>query len=201
VSEKTTELIKKYKQTGDNEYFNKMITTSEMQSVIKYHIGRYIRNGWADYDNLYQHATIEIWDNIDSYKPSKGEPEQFFSTLINRKFYNLYRKNNRKKRGGDFKIVSMEKPLYGDSQKNLYDFIASQEDVDLGGLKIKWIIEKIEPELSKLELNSIILYSKGYRYKEIAEKLGRHRKAIDNALQRVRSKLERKVKYKEVISL
>ena len=43
--------------------------------------------------------------------------------------------------------------------------------------------------------NSILqYYLDGYSYREIADKMGKEEKSIDNALQRIRRKIERSVK-------
>ena len=45
--------------------------------------------------------------------------------------------------------------------------------------------------LSSLEWKVLMFYLEGKSYQEIANDLGRHVKSIDNALQRVKHKLER----------
>ena len=50
--------------------------------------------------------------------------------------------------------------------------------------------------LSKLEKDALSLYLDGKSYQEIAHILGRHAKSIDNALQRVKRKLEKYLKAK-----
>jgi RNA polymerase sporulation-specific sigma factor len=44
--------------------------------------------------------------------------------------------------------------------------------------------------LSTLEVDVLHLYVSGKSYQEIGEQLGRHAKSIDNALQRIRRKLD-----------
>ena len=55
--------------------------------------------------------------------------------------------------------------------------------------------ERIKERLSKFEYQVLELYLKGYDYTQIAEKLGKQPKAIDNALQRIRSKVREFGKY------
>lgn len=52
--------------------------------------------------------------------------------------------------------------------------------------------------LSELELQVLALYLDGQSYHEISEKLNRHVKSIDNALQRVKRKLERHLVLEEM---
>ena len=56
---------------------------------------------------------------------------------------------------------------------------------------------KIEELLSELEWEVLTAYLDGKSYQEIAEELDRHVKSIDNALQRVKKKLERYLEIKE----
>jgi RNA polymerase sporulation-specific sigma factor len=44
--------------------------------------------------------------------------------------------------------------------------------------------------LSSLEVDVLQLYVEGKSYQEIGEQLGRHVKSIDNALQRIKRKLD-----------
>ena len=54
---------------------------------------------------------------------------------------------------------------------------------------VQGMYERIRERLSKFEYKVLELYLKGYDYTQIAEKLDRQPKAIDNALQRIRSKV------------
>ena len=53
--------------------------------------------------------------------------------------------------------------------------------------------------LSELEWQVLMFYLEGKSYQEIADELGRHVKSIDNALQRVKRKLERYLEKRESI--
>jgi RNA polymerase sporulation-specific sigma factor len=51
--------------------------------------------------------------------------------------------------------------------------------------------DQVDQVLSSLEQDVLNAYLDGKSYQEIADKLGRHVKSIDNALQRVKRKLEK----------
>ena len=59
------------------------------------------------------------------------------------------------------------------------------------------IESKMSEFLSDLEWSVLMLYLEGKSYQEIAEQLSRHVKSIDNALQRVKRKLERYLEKRE----
>ena len=50
--------------------------------------------------------------------------------------------------------------------------------------------QRLGEVLSALEVDVLARYVEGRSYQEIADELGRHAKAIDNALQRIKRKLE-----------
>jgi RNA polymerase sporulation-specific sigma factor len=50
--------------------------------------------------------------------------------------------------------------------------------------------ERMAEVLSPLEVDVLTLYVEGKSYQEIGDHLGRHVKSIDNALQRIKRKLE-----------
>lgn len=82
------------------------------------------------------------------------------------------------------------------------DVITSTESEDPEYLMINreeysHLEEKISKILSDLEQQVLALYLDGQSYNEISEELNRHVKSIDNALQRVKRKLERHLEFDE----
>lgn len=61
-----------------------------------------------------------------------------------------------------------------------------------------YLEQKMAEVLSELEQQVLIRYLEGQSYNEISEELNRHVKSIDNALQRVKRKLERHLELKEM---
>jgi len=57
--------------------------------------------------------------------------------------------------------------------------------------------ERIRKNLSELEHKVLTAYLEGKSYQEMANELNRHVKSIDNALQRVKRKLERNLEGEE----
>ena len=93
--------------------------------------------------------------------------------------------------------VSLNKPLYDEeSDRTLLDVIiegrtSDPEEMIINMENIGNIRAKINEVLSGLEQEVLNAYLDGRSYQEIAESLGRHVKSIDNALQRVKRKLEK----------
>jgi RNA polymerase sporulation-specific sigma factor len=71
------------------------------------------------------------------------------------------------------------------------------EELMINNEEFLYMEEKMGEVLSDFEREVLTLYLDGQSYLEISEKLGRHVKSIDNALQRVKRKLERHLQTNE----
>jgi len=69
--------------------------------------------------------------------------------------------------------------------------VANPEDMIISREEFSDIESKMNDILSDLEWKVLMSYLDGKSYQEIAAELGRHIKSIDNALQRVKRKLEK----------
>jgi RNA polymerase sporulation-specific sigma factor len=65
----------------------------------------------------------------------------------------------------------------------------SAEDEYLANESVSILSDTLYEELSKFENEVLRLHIVGCSYNEIAERLGKNPKAIDNAMQRIRKKL------------
>ena len=94
-------------------------------------------------------------------------------------------------------ITAINKPIYDqDSDRTLLDIlpvarVSNPEELVISQEEFVDIEEKMEEILSDLEWRVLMSYLDGKSYQEIAVDLDRHVKSIDNALQRVKRKLER----------
>ncbi len=83
--------------------------------------------------------------------------------------------------------------LFSDKSSNPEDLFIDREEKN-------YIEKKIADDLSKMEYQVLVLYLKGKSYFEIASVIGKDEKSIDNALQRVKKKVEKIVYEKENFS-
>ena len=79
----------------------------------------------------------------------------------------------------------------------LFDTVQNLRIVDpeehlIGEEEYEQIITFLNENLSSLEKTVIGLYLNGYSYQQIAQKLNRSPKSIDNAIQRIKHKLEQR---------
>ncbi|MFW6238863.1 MAG: sigma factor-like helix-turn-helix DNA-binding protein, partial [Halanaerobiales bacterium] len=92
--------------------------------------------------------------------------------------------------------VSLNKPIYDEeSDRTLLDVLkggklSNPEELFISKETYDMIEDKINEMLSELEFNVLQEYLEGKSYQAIASSLGKHVKSVDNALQRVKRKLE-----------
>ena len=75
--------------------------------------------------------------------------------------------------------------------------MSDPEETLIGRENYEAIAEDIERTLSRLEKQTRALYLQGLSYQQIAQVLGRSTKCVDNAIQRVKKKLEERMKQQE----
>ena len=152
----------------------------------------------ADHEDIVQEGMIGLYKAIRDYKPEKLSSFRAFAELcITRQIITAIKTATRQKHIPLNSYVSLNKPLYDDeSDRTLLDVIVEGHTLDPEELMINQenlgnIHSKMNEVLSGLEQQVLGAYLDGKSYQEIAEMLGRHVKSIDNALQRVKRKLEK----------
>ena len=148
----------------------------------------------ADHEDIVQEGMIGLYKAIRDYRPDKLSSFRAFAELcITRQIITAIKTATRQKHIPLNNYVSLNKPLYDEeSDRTLLDVIIEGRTSDPEDMENVGIIRtKINEVLSGLEQEVLNAYLDGKSYQEIAESLGRHVKSIDNALQRVKRKLEK----------
>jgi len=152
----------------------------------------------ADHEDIVQEGMIGLYKAIRDYKQEKLSSFRAFAELcITRQIITAIKTATRQKHIPLNNYVSLNKPLYDEeSDRTLLDIImegnaGNPEDMIINQENLGNIHQKINEVLSGLEQEVLIAYLDGKSYQEIADALGRHVKSIDNALQRVKRKLEK----------
>ncbi len=158
----------------------------------------------ADREDIIQEGMIGLYKAIRDFKADKLASFRAFAELcITRQIITAIKTATRQKHIPLNSYVSLNKPLYDDeSDRTLEDILAGNKVSDPEELVISReefldIESKMSEFLSELEWSVLMLYLEGKSYQEIAEQLSRHVKSIDNALQRVKRKLERYLEKRE----
>ena len=148
---------------------------------------------------------IGLYKAIRDFKEDKLASFRAFAELcITRQIITAIKTATRQKHIPLNSYVSLDKPIYDEeSERTLMDIITSPVIDDPEYLMINredydYLEQKMAEVLSELEQQVLIRYLEGQSYNEISEELNRHVKSIDNALQRVKRKLERHLELKEM---
>lgn len=160
----------------------------------------------ADKEDIIQEGMIGLFKAVRDYKEDKMTSFKAFAELcITRQMITAIKTATRQKHIPLNSYVSLDKPIYDeDSDRTLLDVIGGTKVTDPEELIINReeyidIEFKMSEILSDLEKKVLMLYLDGRSYQEIAVDLDRHVKSIDNALQRVKRKLERYLEVREFI--
>jgi RNA polymerase sporulation-specific sigma factor len=159
----------------------------------------------ADREDIVQEGMIGLYKAVRDFKGDKLSSFKAFAELcITRQMITAIKTATRQKHIPLNSYVSLDKPIYDDeSDRTLMDVISGTKATDPEELivnreKVDDIEVKMAELLSDLERKVLALYLDGRSYQEISEELNRHVKSIDNALQRVKRKLEKYLEYREI---
>lgn len=159
----------------------------------------------GDREDIIQEGLIGLYRAICDYDSTKSHSFRGFAELcITRQIITAIKAATRQKHIPLNSYVSLNKPIFEeDSDQTLIDTIAETKVVDpqsvlLNREKYGFIEAKLSESLSCFEQKVLRFYLEGYTYQEISENLKRHVKSVDNALQRIKRKLEKLLKTIEV---
>ncbi|MEX2104303.1 MAG: RNA polymerase sporulation sigma factor SigH [Bacilli bacterium] len=159
----------------------------------------------ADREDIVQEGMIGLYKAIRDFRGDKLASFKAFAELcITRQIITAIKTATRQKHIPLNSYVSLDKPIYDEeSDRTLLDVISGTKVTDPEELIINQeefddIEDKMGELLSDLERRVLMLYLDGRSYQEIAVDLERHVKSIDNALQRVKRKLEKYLEVREL---
>lgn len=159
----------------------------------------------ADREDIVQEGMIGLYKAIRDFRNDKLSSFRAFAELcITRQIITAIKTATRQKHIPLNSYVSLNKPIYDEeSDRTLLDIltaakITDPEELIISREELLSIETKIGEILSDLELEVLMSYLQGKSYQEIACDLDRHVKSIDNALQRVKRKLEKYLEIKDV---
>lgn len=152
----------------------------------------------ADKEDIYQEGMIGLYKAIRDFKSDKLSSFKAFAELcVTRQIITAIKTATRQKHIPLNTYISLNKPIYDEeSDRTLLDILSAvkvsdPEELVISREEVVKIENEIEDALSELELEVLNSYLQGKSYQEIACDLDRHSKSIDNALQRVKRKLEK----------
>jgi len=152
----------------------------------------------ADREDIVQEGMIGLYKAIRDFNPDMQSSFRAFAELcVTRQIITAIKTATRQKHGPLNNYVSFSRPVSGDDdgERVLGDVIptaaiSDPADLVISAERIRALQAHFDEVLSDLETEVLRLYVEGKSYQEIAERLQRHVKSIDNALQRIKRKLE-----------
>lgn len=195
------EQLVKIAQAGDKEALETIL--SRYKNLVYSKAKPYFLAG-ADDEDIIQEGFIGLYKAVTDFD---GEHFPFFKVFagvcVTRHIITAVKAASRKKHLPLNSYVSLDKNTYdAESDVTLLDVIAFDELQDPEAIlidreNVDGMEYKINKALSKLELEVLVCYLEGMSYNEIAKKVGKDTKAVDNAVQRIKKKLESALKNEQ----
>ena len=165
----------------------------------------YFMVGGEDEDIL-QEGMIGLYKAIRDFNCDMQTTFRSFAELcITRQIITAIKSATRQKHQPLNTYVSFSRPVAGGDGGDgvLGDLlpavvVTDPADLVISSERIRALQEHVDAVLSDLEAEVLSLYVDGRSYQEIAETVGRHAKSIDNALQRIKRKLDCHLREREV---
>lgn len=177
---------------------------NKYKSLVKAKARAYFLIG-ADREDVVQEGMIGLYKATRDYQHDKSMAFKTFAELcIKRQMITAVKNATRQKHIPLNTYISLNRKVYDeDSDKTYLDMISNEIILDPEQLLIKkeevsGIENKMGEILSSFEWEVLSLYLNGKSYTEIAKTLNKPVKSIDNALQRVKKKVEKHVFEKRV---
>ncbi len=160
----------------------------------------------GEQDDLIQEGMIGLFKAIQTYDVSKGAGFETYANLcISSQLYSAIEKSNRKKNIPLNSYISIYSPEYSNEEGNSeggfiinkisVDWEKNPEEIVIRKESTKSLIGRLYGKLSVLEKQVLELFLKGLTYQEIAKRLEKSPKTIDNALQRIKAKVQQVKPY------
>lgn len=155
----------------------------------------------ADNDDIIQEGLIGLYNAVKKFDGDKFPFFKVFAGIcVKRRIINAVKEASRKKHSPLNSYVSLDNNNFDDENaSNLLDILVSDELQDpetilIDRENIDGMEYKINKTLSSMELEVLLEYLDGRSYQEIADIIGKDIKAVDNAIQRIKKKLEYLIK-------
>lgn len=161
----------------------------------------------ADSEDIIQEGMIGLYKAVRDYNEEKNASFRSFAELcVNRQMITAIKAATRQKHQPLNSYVSLNKPVYEEESEQTYmDFLQSSsgsllnpEALLIGQENKSFLEDQMVKNLSSFETRVLVLYLQGRSYFEISRVLDKPEKSIDNALQRVKKKLEKFLEEKNL---
>ena len=146
-------------------------------------------------DDLIQEGMIGLFKAVRDYQPDRDAAFQTFASIcVDRQIYNAIQSSNRQKHQPLNSYISLSEQD-GENEEHLGDnWGENPESIIIDQENLQDLEQEITATLSPMENQVLEYYLAGNGYGEIAQIMGKTPKSIDNALQRIRTKIKEQLK-------
>lgn len=180
-------------QSGDNDAMEQLC--AEYKDTVRMLARPYFLIG-ADRDDLIQEGMIGLYKAVRDYEPGHDMSFRSFAELcIVRQIITAIKQATRKKHVPLNTYISFYKATDDENERTLIDTMPAArtdnpEELIISRESMTDMTKMLDTMLTPLEKDVLELFLEGHSYQEIAAALGRRPKTVDNALQRIKKKLE-----------
>lgn len=144
----------------------------------------------GDSEDLIQEGMLGLLTAIRGYDPERDASFRTYAEIcIRSRLITAVRAAQGGKHAPLNQSVSYEPPLFDGTSAHLFSSAESPEDVVIGREELKERLDALKGQLSELEAQILTQYLSGLSCGEIAQRVGRSQKSVDNAIQRIRRKM------------
>lgn len=194
-----TELIRKYR---DGDFLVMDYLLDKYKYLVRKKANTLFLLG-GDTDDLIQEGMIGLFKAVRDYDENAGGFYPFAELCITRQIYTAIESAARKKHGPLNSYVSLSTEQSMEGGKDLSEGFAANvqnpEQMMIDRENVDDFLSNIYDHLSKMEKMVLEEYLQGLNYRQIAEKSGKSEKSIDNALQRIKTKVNELLARKDDI--
>ena len=164
---------------------------------IVYAKARYFFIKGLDRDDVIQEGLVGLYKAVRDYRPDRAASFRGFAQLcIHRQLVSAIKRANRQKHIPLNCSTSIDRSIdYGESNRSYLEIISNkEEDLEERYIyqeQLRLLFKAIDEELTDLEKEVFMQYLENRSYQEISANLQVNIKAVDNALQRARKKVEK----------
>jgi RNA polymerase sporulation-specific sigma factor len=157
----------------------------------------------SDRDDVVQEAMIGLYKAIRDFEPDRGASFRTFAELcVTRQVVTAVKGANRLKHAPLSTSVSLDKPMGDGESTCLADLVPALTESDpcaavVSADELRALQQHFDEVLSDLEAQVLRHHMEGKSYDQIAAMLQRHVKSVDNALQRIKRKLQTHLEARE----
>lgn len=192
-------------RAGDSQAMDQII--SRYRGFVRLKASAYFLAG-GDSEDLIQEGLIGLFKAVRDYRPEREASFRSFAELcVTRQIITAIKTAARNKHTPLNTYVSFSNTRAGSEQETtLADVLPDDPVTDpinqaISTEELQSLVDCLGKVLSPLESQVLAMYLEGRSYEEVAERLECNPKSVDNALQRVKRKVETHLKEREVLDL